>query len=316
MRLLLAPFLFSITFSQQPTVLENALSVAKKGNFQQAREILIADVRNPDFRNRAVLHQMAHHFHIGSLSDELGDFHVAEHEFHMAESLCKTGQLGLECSLVVWNALTALYLEFGQTGQAERVLRKASNSKPETLGANHRELLRYWGNLAALEYVKNNPAQAIKWIRRAIDGWTAIGQKNSVEAAIARNILGLSYLNIGDTESAVYWLDLARRNLLELPEAHHFKLPKALSNLALAKAAAGDYAAAEELHQEAIQKAESMLGPNHPITARVMLNGSDFYASRKNKAEARQLKKRAEQVLSGYARDQGLNQTVDASSFH
>ena len=98
--------------------------------------------------------------------------------------------------------------------------------------------------------------------------------------------------------------------------AHHFKLPKALSNLALAKAAAGDYAAAEELHQEAIQKAESMLGPNHPITARVMLNGSDFYASRKNKAEARQLKKRAEQILSGYARDQGLNQTVDVSSLH
>ena len=98
MRLLLAPFLFSITFSQQPTVLENALSVAKKGNFQQAREILLAELRNPDFRNRTVLHQMAHRFHIGSLSDELADFRVAEHEFHMVDSLCNTGQLGLECS--------------------------------------------------------------------------------------------------------------------------------------------------------------------------------------------------------------------------
>ena len=104
---------------------------------------------------------------------------------------------------VIWNALASLYLEFGQTGQAEKVLRKASNLTPETLGANHTELLRYWGNLGALAYVKDNSTQAIEWIRRAIDGWTAIGQTNPVEAAIARNSLGLSYLKIGDTESAV-----------------------------------------------------------------------------------------------------------------
>lgn len=59
-----------------------------------------------------------------------------------------------------------------------------------------------------------------------------------------------------------------------------------------------------------------MLGPNHPSTARVMLNGSDFYAAHKHKTEARQLKKRVERILTGYAHDQGLNQTVDASSFH
>ena len=58
-----------------------------------------------------------------------------------------------------------------------------------------------------------------------------------------------------------------------------------------------------------------MLGPNHPNTARTMLNGSYFHAARKNKTEARELKKRAEQILSSYASEQGLNQTVDASSF-
>lgn len=43
-----------------------------------------------------------------------------------------------------------------------------------------------------------------------------------------------------------------------------------------------------------------MLGPNHPNTARTMLNGSYFHAARKNKTEARELKKRAEQILSSY----------------
>ena len=105
--------------------------------------------------------------------------------------------------------------------------------------------------------------QAIQWIRRAIDGWTAIGP-DSVEAAIARNTLGLTYLKMGDAESAVYWLDLVRQNILVLPAVHHFKLPTALSNLAIAKSAAGDYAAAKELHQEAIKKLRPCLAPTIP----------------------------------------------------
>ena len=110
-------------------------------------------------------------------------------------------------------------------------------------------------------------------------------------------------------------MDLARQNILALPAVQHFKLPTALSNFAIAKSAAGDYAAAKELHQKAIQKAETMLGPNHRNAARTMLNGSNSYAAHKNMTEVRELKKRAEKILSSYTREQGLNQTVDASSF-
>ena len=249
------------------------------------------------------------------LAFDVGDFRDSERRFRQAGRVCETDGLGVECSFIAWNSLAAMYFDFGFPDQAADVLDKAERAGIERLPPNHYELLRWMGNRGGLALVRNRPDEARELFRKALNGWDALGLGRSPDTVFLYSNLGYSYLRANEPAKAAETFEHLYGVILGLPAGIRRSLPMVLSGLAVSKDRMGDRAAARELHREAINTAERILGPDHPTTGRILRTASEFFNVVKERPEAKRLRKRSDDILRGFAHAQGLDQTVDARSF-
>ena len=68
----------------------------------------------------------------------------------------------------------------------------------------------------------------------------------------------------------------------------------------------------KDMYLAAESEATWRLGPMHPVTGSIMLRRSKLLSRIGERAEARRVLKKAGHVLNSFAREQGLNQSIDA----
>ncbi len=306
MRLFLVLSLALVLPAQQDP-LQYAKSLPRPAAFQ----FLETCTKEPGFAQHPPLIRAAIYLSLGILGQELGQYRDAEHSFRRGVMICGSELLGIQCSLANWNGLLALYIENRQLGQAGQLIKQVSQRDLSSVPPTSRELFIWWGNLGGYEFARARPAEAASWYNRALAGWTSIGERDSMDSLFLRSNIGVAHFEQKQYLESVAVLEEVYNQIRHRSLEERAAIPSVLSNLALAKSALGETTKASELLREAVALVEQGLGADHPMTAHILLQRSQFLDQHRQKSEARQLRKRAEAILKGFVREEGLHHTVD-----
>ncbi len=191
--------------------------------------------------------------------------------------------------------LSALYLETGQYGKAEHL---GLSSLAERLGAAKPftpEAAKLAVALGTLACVRGRYSESENYYREAMTIWDKISP-NTQETVQTLNDMGVLYRRMGRNSDALRCYERALRIAGAVLRAAHPERIRLLANIG------GLYfemqaAKSEPFFREALAIGEGALGPDHPLLGQIMLNYSVVLQRTKRKAEAGELRKRAERIL-------------------
>jgi tetratricopeptide (TPR) repeat protein len=245
---------------------------------------------------------------LGSLCHEAARFGDAERYFRKAISLCKGA--GDTCDSIRMLAMLNLgtsYLELRKTAQAERLIREAEaepafeRNDPGWRGRIHK--------LAMLSYELRDYRQAASLCERALGMWKAESGASDATLAVPLNLLSMSLVKLGRRAEAV---SVVRRMVAllgaqeSLPPLYRAKL---LSNGAQLLLVLNMPAEAERPAKLAVEIADQILGPQHPLLAAIFSTHAQALRRLHRKPEAKRLEERARQIATA-AKDTSLSRHV------
>jgi tetratricopeptide (TPR) repeat protein len=221
--------------------------------------------------------------------------------------------LGIESPLVVRLAasLASLYIEADQAPRAERLLRRFLSPQGRLAHTPERaELLSVLGStlLSRGEY-----AEAERLFQQAF----AVHEREPAyreQAVVALNNLTFLYSKARRMPEALAYSDRTRALLGTIPNPSPALLAKTLTNAALLSAHEKNTAEAESLFEKAIAISEKDLGPDHPVLGEVLTAYAGFLRQTKQKAKAKEARRRGEAILAAHRRGNALGHTVEASA--
>ena len=143
--------------------------------------------------------------------DQFDDFRAAEKMYNQVAAQCPAGDLGVECRVSTWNRLVSVYLQFGETGEAGKLIQKIQQSGLSILGECHSELAVLRSNEGGLELARNNIRPALKHFEAAWKSWTCLEKSDLSLEAVMLNDWGLALLLDGQSRLAVEKLERSRR---------------------------------------------------------------------------------------------------------
>jgi tetratricopeptide (TPR) repeat protein len=245
--------------------------------------------------------------------DQFDDFRAAEKMYNQAAAQCAAGVTGVECRVSTWNRLVSVYLQFGELGEAAKLLKKIQQAGLSALGECHPELAVLRSNQGGLEVARNNTRQALRHFEEAWKWWNCLAQPDLSLEAVMLNDWGLALLLDGQPRPAAEKLEKARRGFEQTNRSSTAAYVITLANLATAYSAAQDRAAGP-LFEKAIRLAEQLKGKANPLTAGVMNAYARHLEDRGDGAKAKKIGREAAALLSEYTRSQQLGLTIDAKS--
>lgn len=203
--------------------------------------------------------------------------------------------------------LAAFYLESGQTGTANKLLRgiasNVSTRKPSAEAAFTLDIL------ACLYSRENQPARAVEAERESLSMLETLSLPDSPSRAIGYLHLA-TFLNFGKRPGeALPYAERGLALLQTLPNPQPVMEGSAEASLASIHAALGRQAEAERESLHALQLTESFYGPNHPQFAWMLLARAAILRQQRRKAEAKELQTRANRILQANG-SMRLSQTV------
>ena len=221
--------------------------------------------------------------------------------------------LGIENPLVVRLAtsLASLYIEADQVPKAERLLRRflAPEGRPVHI-PERAELLSVLGS--TLLY-RGEYAEAERLFQQAL----AVLEREPAyreQAVSALNNLTSLYSKARRMPEALAYSDRTRALLGTIPNPSPALLVKTLTNAAYLSAYQKNTSEAESLFEKAIALSEKDLGPEHPVLGEVLTAYAGFLRQTKQKAKAKQARRRGEAILAAHRRGNALGYTVEAGA--
>jgi non-specific serine/threonine protein kinase/serine/threonine-protein kinase len=189
--------------------------------------------------------------------------------------------------------LGRLYLQQGQLGEAEPLVREALSGRRARLGETHHDTLDSVGDLATLLTAQGKFAEAERLFRQALDGARAtLGSAHRVTIAALDNLAQVLFEQ-GEFSAAE---PLSREALSGFRSAlgdDDSETLQAIANLACVLQAQGKFAEAEPLHREALTRIRAKLGDEHPTTLTTINNLAGEYYTERKFAEAEPLDREA-----------------------
>lgn len=223
-----------------------------------------------------------------------------------------SGKAGPDYALVLAN-LGASYVETGQTGAGEKLLRDAVAIYS---AADPPDKLR-------IAVAQNGLAEALCIIHKykeadpLLTGALAVLEKNPSswgETALAKNNLGIVRLFEGDHREARRLLPQALEMLEQRLGPDHPMLVRVLNNLASLEHSTGHREEAIQRLRRALDIAEKRLGPEHPSYGLLLANYAALLREGGDKSRAKVLEAQSSQILKDSSRRNGLGAVVDINS--
>jgi tetratricopeptide (TPR) repeat protein len=219
----------------------------------------------------------------------------------------------------IWNHLAVLYLESERYQKAEPILKRGlARADGESIPDNAIVAQRL-NDLASLYMIEGKSHEAKALLVRALTLLEETLLENDPghgDATRAMTLENLAFIaaSLGDYKQGI---PLAERSLKIL---NHMKSPgppsqiEVFSVLGVLYSRTGRMKDAERSLDKALRIAEEVYGAEHPYVAYVLSTYSRALKYAKRKREAKPMAERARAILAGSARDNGLRQTIDASS--
>jgi hypothetical protein len=113
---------------------------------------------------------------------------------------------------------------------------------------------------------------------------------------------------------ALVYSDRTRALLGTIPNPSPALLVKTLTNAAYLSAYEKNTPEAESLFEKAIAISKKDLGPEHPVLGEVLTAYAEFLRQTKQKAKAKQARRRGEAILAAHRRGNALGHTVEAGA--
>jgi tetratricopeptide (TPR) repeat protein len=199
--------------------------------------------------------------------------------------------------------------------RAEQLLRQAWSLAEKSGASPNRSLAVVMNTLAQLRADQLDYENAEPLYRRAEAIFESAGPDCRYELAV-------SLANLGRTQARLGHREEGRRSELRAltlvnAEPHPDNLLRAaiLRNMGNIAAAEGNVPEALAYFEESLNTQEKILGPQHPSIADVLFDYAAVAARAGEKSQARNMRKRAGQLVARRQRDDLSRQTVDASAF-
>ena len=252
---------------------------------------------------------------LGITCDELGRFADSDRLYRRAIAWAKhvKGKYSPEYASLV-NNLAAVYLQQGQTGKAEPLIREAVEIGTAVFPADDMRLAMARSGLADLLIKHGQYRQSEQLLNQAIQ----ILEKHPEarrDLGIARNNLGVLRRYQKRNEESVRMLEDARVAIEADGGPEHPALTRVFNNLGITYAALGRRDEADRAFRRSLEIAEAHLGMDHPVYGVMLYNYSRFLRDCGRKAEAKTLEAKSRAVIQDSARRNAAGMTVDVSAF-
>jgi eukaryotic-like serine/threonine-protein kinase len=205
--------------------------------------------------------------------------------------------------------LAALYLEAGQAGTAEKLLRNVVVAQPGGTPAASTEAAFALDVMACLYARKKKPAAAEAAERRSLAVLEALPHPDNASLAVGNVHLSIFLNSRNRAAEALPYAERGLTLLQAIPKHQEILEAGALMSLASIHAGLGRPDEAEQESQHALETTERFYGPHHVQTAWVLLAHAAVLRRLDRKDAARQFQKRGEGILKEKANSR-LGQTV------
>ncbi len=247
---------------------------------------------------------------LGAVDLRLYDLHAALHCFRRSSEIFETHGDQADALSSLTN-LAAAYLALGQYSAAETVLRNALPRAESAFGPGDPRTVALEMYLADSAFKRNDYRAAAEWGERILAAARRTHDSTDPVLATALDNLGMIYRaqRRSDASSRLF-----TEALEVLQRSGHSSDPAwipALEGAGLTALDARRYAEADSFLERALKRAEEMLGPKHPQTARLLRERAASLRKTGRKAEARPLEARAEGIERQSAKENALGYTVD-----
>jgi tetratricopeptide (TPR) repeat protein len=250
-------------------------------------------------------------FYLGDCYHGAGKLAEARRNYLRSMTLLER-TLGIESATVLRLAtsLATLYIEAGQVSRAERLIKRFLAQEGLAHDPDRAGLLDVLGS--TLLY-RGKYAEAERVFQQAIavlEGEPAYRE----QAVVALNNLTFLYSKARRMPEALAYSDRTRALLGTIPNPSPAVLAKTLTNAALLSAYEKNTSEAESLFEKAIAISEKDLEPEHPVLGEVLTAYAGFLRQTKQKAKAKEARRRGEAILAAYRRGNALGHTVEAGA--
>jgi tetratricopeptide (TPR) repeat protein len=307
-------FLASLALAQQPEAgwkeqINESSRLIRQGEFEKATKILrtvAEETGNPQIRAAALTN-------LGFVQIQLGWYLEADRNLRTAILLGQGEGADRNPKLAsALNNLAALYTHMLRYGKARSLLEDAAAVLERKQG-NRETLAAIWNNLGQVERSQGNLSQAEAAYGRALAILELhFGPRHPPVAAVLLN-LGVLYHDRGETPESILYI----RRALEIWDGefggNHPHIAIGLAHLARALENEGSLPDADATFRRALQIAEKCLGPEHPRVADILSDYAKLLQKTNQKAEAKELRKRAAAIRARHEKENLLHHTVDWS---
>ncbi len=264
--------------------LRAAQQAADDGEFDRARQLLIADVAKLEIANSNRFHLISTLNELGLVYSSLAQFSNAEHTYRraiqLAEELPQAGGLVFAKLL---GGLASVYLAVGRSQEADRLHVRALESLPPEFGPEHPERGQMLSNLGTVYSARHRYRQALQLYQQALTIFeTAYGPDDERTCRVVQN-LGVVAGQMGRHSQAAAYLARAISGLEARWGSSHPILLRPLLNQAQVHLRLRKSAAAEAFAVRALGIAELAYSPTHPLVAEAVLVYNDTLLANKRK---------------------------------
>lgn len=209
--------------------------------------------------------------------------------------------------------LAALYIETGEYAKAERLKLGALAAGQSAGRRRHRDFARLLMLSAHMEQRQGENLAARRHVEEALGIFEQVAGEGA-EVVDALNSLCVLYGETGRADDALAFCERG----LKMAESGRGIEPAVEASL-LVNAGTFQFRVsgrerAEPYYARAMTLAEGALGSGHPLFAQMLFAYADFLESTSRKPQARQCRRRAEQIVRTFSLGESNRQTVDFST--
>ncbi|MDW8130303.1 MAG: tetratricopeptide repeat protein [Bryobacterales bacterium] len=291
---------------------ELANQLLEKGQLEEASAVYLAaltDARAAGDRVRGavVLHNL------GRLLSQRGQLREAASAYQQAmNEFAGAGNAHAKSLVRSAAGLVAIHLQAREYSKAKRLIQRVLASLPDEPCADRLHLISALGVILARQGRLHEAERLFRDAARMSEEFPGPDAREAGAVALA-NLAGLQMRMARNSEAlASYQRALAIMEALPAPSPAALALT--LADYGAALAASGDRQTAGELLRTAIATAQSRLGPDHEVLARVLEAQADWLREQGRKSEARKLRDEARRIFAQWARRNATGFTVEVSA--
>jgi tetratricopeptide (TPR) repeat protein len=248
---------------------------------------------------------------VGSAYHSLGRYVAAEGSYRRAVELWKRrGVLNGELIRCVGN-LAVLYTETAQYGKADRLELRSLAERATASGLDDADVAWLHATVGVLDFRRARYAEAERHEKAALAVWERLAPRG-FETMQILNSLGLVQARTARYAEALSSYDRALKIVEAAATPAYSMQVLLLANLGTIHLIMSGPSAAETFYTKALALAENMLGPEHPLTGRILTCYAVVLKRTKRNTQAKDVERRARVILQARPRDDFSGLLVDA----